>query len=268
MVDRSRFIKQTDEEIVQAYQELKSSARVAKHFGIGGTTVERILMRNKVVRDGRVHYLQNIRAYSDEVEAIIAKKYNEGAFSTDLIKEYGGSAYSINRILEKYGCEKRTDPAPMLTDEELEKIKNLHYSGLGQAKISVQIGRSQSFISDVMKKYGITPHRPMRHTHGSWKGGRSKSGKYLTILLDRNDPFYSMTFSHGYVMEHRIVMARHLGRVLTKSETVHHINGDTTDNRIENLQLRQGKHGKGAIAYCQDCGSHNIGHKPIAENAA
>lgn len=47
------------------------------------------------------------------------------------------------------------------------------------------------------------------------------------------------------VLEHRFVMERHIGRLLRPEETVHHVNGNKADNRLENLELWSSVHLKG-----------------------
>lgn len=77
----------------------------------------------------------------------------------------------------------------------------------------------------------------------SWKGGltyRNRKGAYANqpIKYVRCPPgFLSMARKDGYVMEHRLMVATAMGRVLTRAETVHHVNHDATDNRLENLIL-------------------------------
>lgn len=73
--------------------------------------------------------------------------------------------------------------------------------------------------------------------HWNWKGGRQICNGYVQLWLSPESPFYSMADKDGYVYEHRLIMAQHLGRCLEKSEEVHHVNGIKQDNRIENLEL-------------------------------
>lgn len=49
----------------------------------------------------------------------------------------------------------------------------------------------------------------------------------------------------GNRLKHRMVMEQHIGRSLLTEETVHHVNGIRSDNRLENLELFSSRHGPG-----------------------
>lgn len=79
---------------------------------------------------------------------------------------------------------------------------------------------------------------PTGPDNAHWVGPRivGKNG-YARLWVNPNDPLASMRGKDGRVYEHRIVMARHLGRPLLGSEDVHHLNGDKLDNEIGNLEI-------------------------------
>lgn len=192
----------------------------------------------------------------------ISDEYKAGERTGDLAAKYGVNRKTIIQIAERMGCQMRhqhymSGRAKMKTDALHEDVKRLRAEGLSQQKIGEAVGISQAVVGRILAKMGM----PRRVTlagerHGNWKGGVVTTPHGYTAVSGGEFP--EMHDMNGYTLEHRLVMARAFCRPLTKHETVHHINGNRKDNRLENLQLRNGKHGKGVVLQCSCCGSRNI----------
>ena len=108
-------------------------------------------------------------------------------------------------------------------------------------------GKPTKVANYTIKKQGMFEGYPTRflqgHSHASAKRGKEhykyRNGRYCRlgytmVLISREHP---MADKNGYIPEHRYVMSQHLGRPLTSKEQVHHINGNISDNRLENLEI-------------------------------
>lgn len=134
--------------------------------------------------------------------------------------------------------------------------------GWSMAAISQDYHVDRRSIRKILHDHGIATDRGSGQRgarNWQWRSGRQtmQSG-YIKVRVPPDHRFSLMADGGGYVLEHRLRMAEHLDRRLLPTETVHHINGIRSDNSIENLQLRQGKHGSGVVMCCADCGSHNL----------
>lgn len=114
----------------------------------------------------------------------------------------------------------------------IKKAKRLYKAGKTLAEIGAVFGVSGMTMSRRFKAAGI-PTRNRSEAAGfgeknaAWKGGRTET----------KDGYIRLHVKGTQILEHRLVMEKHLGRPLTADEVVHHKNSDRKDNRIANLKL-------------------------------
>ena len=119
-----------------------------------------------------------------------------------------------------YGDWRASDPG---VHEHLQGISSKGRSGW-TAESLASYSPKMSGANNPAWKGGVTYFK----THGNYVGV-----KYVRCPLD----FVSMARKDGYVMEHRLLVAQAIGRPLLRSEAVHHIDHDPTNNSLSNLQL-------------------------------
>lgn len=257
----SRYSDAQKREMAERYAAGASLSALGGAFGCSGVHVLQILRAQGVqTRPAGGGSVKRV-GFTPEQESEMAERYADGATCAALAREYGCSVNPIRRVLIEQGVYEgpRFRRGAGYTRAQKRQMAERYEAGASIAAIAKEFGSNGNTV------WKILTHAGVEMRDHAWRGGRVRAtGGYTAVAADRDDPLaVAMANVTGYVLEHRLVMAHSLGRPLTRSETVHHINGDRTDNRPENLQLRQGRHGKGVRTVCLDCGSSNVGHADI-----
>lgn len=213
------------------------------------------------------------------------------------IKNYLNSiGYDTSKQSKNYSSRQ------VLTNSQILEMSDMYRQGKSLRSIGVLFGIDHNTVKKYILATGTKPHEIPKineqevvetylRTRSLEKAGRAVGiGTWAakTILTRHNveifirepslkwkvdDDGYTVRYNpesiysnnSGFERQHRTVMGEHLGRRLESYETVHHINGNRADNRLENLQLRMGSHGPGAIYVCNTCGSTDISNNKIKD---
>jgi transposase-like protein len=247
----------SDEELADIrtrYEEGVDARSLAGLYDCNRSTIQRLLEQMGIYRP------MKRKPFTEEEKAEIVRRYQDGDTPARIGRAYGTNGDVVSKVLRaaevfepgRYRYNK-------FTIEQVEQMAERYRAEESIYKLAKEYGVSVNGVWKILVAHGVE----MRY-HGFIEGRKGQHGKYTSIQVDPGDPLaVAMGWENGFVLEHRLVMARQFGRVLEDHETVHHINGDTHDNRPENLQLRNGRHGKGVKLVCLDCGSHNVESVPI-----
>jgi hypothetical protein len=121
-------------------------------------------------------------------------------------------------------------------DDVVELKRLIEEQGLQQWRVAEILGVSVSCVERTCKRLGLKTQRTGPRSgpgHTGWKGGRYLVGGYWQVWA----PEHPNATKAGYVAEHRLVMEQKLGRLLERTEVVHHIDKDRQNNAPGNLAL-------------------------------
>lgn len=181
-----------------------------------------------------------------ELLPLLVERYQAGENLKDLAETAGVSYQTVGRALQNAGVRlrgRRKTPATRKRMSESrrfyldgERLRYFHSQQLTCREIAEILDCNEETVRQRLVELDLPRlEAKARPEHNYfWRGGYSvDEDGYILVKA----PGHPHATSSGYVRQHRLVMEHFLGRYLLPAEAVDHRNGDTSDNRIENLRL-------------------------------
>ncbi len=187
----------TKEWLIEAYKT-RQLEDIAKEFNVCKTTIRKWAIKLGIPGRERWEYKAG---KTTKYKLLDDKKWLE--------EEYWEKDLSTIEIAKKVGCTK---------------------GAVGFALYKHKI-RTRTYCESVKIRDSKNPRKGPNATN--WKGGRLIRSGYILVY----SPNHPARVAKQYAYEHRLIMEKHLGRYLKRTERVHHIDGNKLNNKIENLLL-------------------------------
>ena len=153
----------------------------------------------------------------------------------------------VRASCDRCGCVKEIIYANYRRSQELHNRKGLTYCKPCTCKVN---GFQKRGKPPHNKGKKLPPEKKGKN-HPSWKGGTflSSDGYVMRYVGKRSGCGWE-----SYKKEHILIAEELLDRKLTRSEVVHHIDGDKTNNKVDNLHIT-------------DSAGHRLAHASLQEVA-
>jgi predicted DNA-binding protein YlxM (UPF0122 family) len=195
----------------------------------------------------KLSYTREVKKVDIPLEVLQEKYVKEKISIRELAIKLGVSRAAVYDNLDRYGiplqpkgggkCKGRSVPSRrivMLTKEQLQDL--WVDQGLTLKEIGQRFGYRKGSIYNVARRLGVRLSKEQSAQHNG-RVHRKPDGKLASGYRLVYKPDHPLADVNGNVEEHRVIAELAIGRQLSKTEIVHHINMVKTDNRIENLAV-------------------------------